>query len=227
MQTRQSIQCVTTLHYWLHLPEGYAQGGPTGSRGSWPLLIFLHGAGERGDDLERVKLHGIPRVVDEGMDLPMVAASPQCPADSWWSLELRALDALLDALLADYQIDPRRIYLTGLSMGGFGTWSWALRRPSVFAALAPICGGLDGPPSAVRMVERLKDVPIWAFHGARDPVVPLEAQTRPVEELRRLGGPARLTVYPEAEHDSWTVTYGNPELYAWMLAQSRPGAQPG
>ena len=132
-------------------------------------------------------------------------------------METDALSALLDDIVARYRVDTRRLYLTGLSMGGFATWHLATKQPQRFAALAPICGGFHGPSRAVCV---LRDVPIWAFHGAKDPVVPIEAQRLLVEALQECDGNVRFTEYPEAEHDSWTETYENPDLYAWLLEQS-------
>lgn len=208
-------QVVKTLRlkYLLFLPQEYASH----SDKQWPLILFLHGAGERGDDLNMIKKHGIPKVVEERPDLPFITVSPQCPEESWWTEQTEALSALLDEIVNDYPVDRTRIYLTGLSMGGYGTWSLALREPERFAAIAPICGGLFGPAG---VVSALKEMPIWAFHGAKDPVVPIEQQERLVRVLQECGGNIRFTVYPEAEHDSWTETYNNPALYEWFLEHS-------
>jgi len=218
-QIERSIEVTTRLNYLLSVPQEYGGSGQKApSEGGWPLIIFLHGAGERGDDLARVKKHGIARRLEEGMILDAIVASPQCPTDSWWTNELIALNALLDHLLAAYAVDASRIYLTGLSMGGFGTWTWALSRLNTFAALAPICGGLAMPTP---FVTQLTTTPIWAFHGAKDPVVPLASQSDLVEALQAADANIRFTVYPEAEHDSWTVTYEDPRFYEWLFAQSR------
>jgi predicted peptidase len=200
------------LDYLISLPAGYNE-----ESGRWPLILFLHGAGERGDDINRVRVHGIPRVVDRGDDLPFITVSPQCPPGTLWAAQLDALDALLHEIAATCAVDQTRIYLTGLSMGGNGTWHLAAAYPRRFAAIAPVCGWGDffaGFPDRVSM---LKDVPTWAFHGARDTVVPLSGSQVLVDRLQESGGDVRLTVYPEAGHDSWTETYDNPELYAWFL----------
>ena len=199
--------------YLLHLPKGYERG-----RKRWPLLLFLHGAGERGADLERVKKHGIARVVEEGMKLPFIAVSPQCPADSWWTEQTQVLLALLDELIVRYRVDTRRIYLTGLSMGGFGTWMLGTSAPERFAALAPVCGGGSRLHGFPQRIADMVNTPVWAFHGAKDPVVPLSESQVLVDALRAAGGNVQFTVYPEADHDSWTETYANPALYAWFLS---------
>ena len=127
-------------------------------------------------------------------------------------------------MVAKHNVDPKRIYLTGLSMGGFGTWSLGLSNPDRFAAIAPICGGGD----IIRILltdpkkqNALKTLPVWAFHGGKDPVVPLAESERMVNALKNIGNDAKLTVYPEAGHDSWTETYNNNELYDWFLAHER------
>jgi len=218
-QIEMCVEVTSRLNYLLALPKGYEDNKKRApSDDGWPLVIFLHGAGERGDDLDQVKKHGIAKRLEEGLQIDAIVASPQCPADSWWTIELGALNGLLDHLLAGYRIDASRIYLTGLSMGGFGTWTWGLARQDTFAALAPICGGLAMPTP---FVTQLATIPIWAFHGAKDPVVPLRSQSELVEALQAADGNIRFTVYPEAEHDSWTVTYEDPRFYEWLFAQSR------
>jgi predicted peptidase len=198
------------LHYLLALPPGY----DLDAERRWPLMLFLHGAGERGDDIGLVRGYGIPKAIDDGFEIPAIAVSPQCPAGERWSASLLA--ALLDAVEAELRVGPDRIYLTGLSMGGFGAWALALAQPHRFAALVPVCGGGDA-----RAVGVLRHLPVWAFHGARDDVVPLLRSEEMVEALQRAGGDVRFTVYPNAGHDSWTAAYAEPELYRWLFAQRR------
>ena len=200
------------LNYLLYLPKGYGENPDE----KWPLILFLHGSGERGDNLELVKKYGIAKVVEERDDFPFIAVSPQCQADGWWSHKVEALNALLDEMLAIYSVDPARVYLTGLSMGGYGAWHLAALYPQRFAAVVPICGG--GTAAEARS---LKDIPVWVFHGAKDSRVPLSESEKMVTALKGVGGNVRFTVYPEADHDSWTLTYDNPELYEWLLQQRR------
>jgi len=202
------VKVPTTFNYLLYLPKDHDK------QDKWPLLIFLHGAGERGDDLAKVKVHGPPKLIEQGKDYPFVVISPQCPKDRWW--QPTELLALVDAAAAKYKIDPDRIYLTGLSMGGFGTWGLAALAPERFAAIMPICGGGETLSAA-----RLAKLPVWAFHGAQDKVVPLKRSEDMVEALKKVGGDVKLTVYPEAGHDSWTETYNNPEVYTWLLSHQR------
>ena len=212
-----------SLRYLLGLPKGYDRAPSK----RWPLVLFLHGAGERGDDLTLVRKHGLPRVAEERRvpgfeDLPFIAVSPQCPADSWWTRETLALSALLDEIETHYRVDPDRIYVTGLSMGGFGTFALAAAEPLRFAAIVPICGG--GSRTDAR---RIAHIPIWVFHGAKDSTVPLRSSAEMVEALGHFGASPRFTVYPDATHDSWTQTYDNPDLYRWLLSNSRPPSPRG
>lgn len=206
---------VLRLEYLLTLPEGYESDPEK----KWPLLVFLHGAGERGNDLAKVAVHGPPKLAAAGRKFPFVLVSPQCPADEWWTEQ--PVLALIDELEETYRLDSSRLYLTGLSMGGYGTWHFATLAANRFAAVAPICGG--GVPYKMRWIPHL---PVWAFHGAKDSVVPLDESSRLVEALKKHGNErAKLTVYPEAAHDSWTEAYANPELYEWFLSHSL-AAQP-
>jgi predicted peptidase len=203
----KTITKTVRCQYLLFLPESYGQ-----KKQRWPLILFLHGAGERGDDLNLVKKHGPPKIVEQRKDFPFIIVSPQCPAGDWWTDKNEVLINLLDDVVARCDVDQGRIYLTGISMGGFGTWALASAYPDRFAAIAPICGG-----GKVFMADKLKDVPIWAFHGAKDPLVPLKESEDMVNAIKARGGDAKLTVYPDAGHDSWTETYNNQQLYDWFL----------
>jgi len=207
------------LKYLLYLPSGYKQS----DNKKWPLMLFLHGAGERGSDVQRVAVHGPLGLVKQGTNFPFIIVAPQCPASQIWQND--PLLQLLDRMEKDYRVDTKRIYLTGLSMGGYGTWKLGLTHPERFAAIVPICGGCNmlevilGPRDKA---EAVKSLPVWAFHGAKDDVVPLSESQRVVDGLKRGGvKEVKLTVYPEANHNSWTETYNNPELYEWLLKQSR------
>lgn len=180
-----------------------------------PLLIFLHGAGERGDDLEKVKVHGPPKMAAQGNDIPAIVISPLCPDGEFWRTP--RLEALLAEVTSKYKIDRSRIYLTGLSMGGYGTVAWAYAHPEHFAALVPICGGrLEEGKSA-----GIKDIPLWAFHGDQDQVVPIAETDTYIQALKDAGGSPKYTIYPDVGHNSWTDTYDNKELWDWMFAQKR------
>jgi predicted peptidase len=202
------ILVTAKLDYLLFLPQGYDK-----SRQRWPLMLFLHGAGESGTNVAKVKIHGPPKIVESKPDFPFILVSPQSPGRGWNS---DALNALLDDVIRKYRVDKHRIYLTGLSMGGYGTWSLAAAHPERFAAIVPICGG--GNPADAR---RLAALPIWVFHGAKDPTVPVQRSREMVEAIKAVGGNVKYTEYPEAQHDCWTETYDNAELYQWLLAHKR------
>jgi predicted peptidase len=200
------------LRYLVHLPDDYdADPGRL-----WPVVLFLHGAGERGTDLDLAAVHGPPRLADAGHDFPFILVTPQCGESSQWVAELSTLSGLVDEVVSTHRVDPTRISVTGLSMGGFGTWSLAVRYPDRFAAIAPICGGL-GMQSAAP----IRHLPVWAFHGDADDVVPISASEEIITELRSLDADVRFTRYAGVGHDSWTETYDNPELYDWLLSRRR------
>ena len=177
-------------------------------------MLFLHGAGERGENLQQVKKHGpFSKLKELKSDCILVA--PQCPKGEGW--EPIALAKLLDEVESKYAIDPSRVYVTGLSMGGYGTWALAGLQPERFAVIAPICGG-GNPADAAK----LSKVPIWAFHGDADKAVLLEKGQAMVDAVKAAGGTPRFTIYPGVGHDSWTQTYNDPEFYSWLFAQKRP-----
>jgi len=207
-----------SVGYLLFLPKAYEQT----NHQRWPLILFLHGAGERGTDVWKVATHGPPKYVRAHPEFPFILVSPQCPDGQVWSREV--LLALLDEITKQYRVDATRIYVTGLSMGGYGTWDLGFSHPEKFAAIVPICGGADYITMllAREKSKALQALAVWAFHGAKDPVVPLSESQRVVDFLKK-GGAAevKFTVYPDAQHDSWTQTYDNPELYQWLLAHRR------
>jgi predicted peptidase len=225
-QTAQhfSITQTRTLSadYLLFLPADYE----TNSGKHWPLIFFLHGAGERGSDVWMVAKHGPPKVDTQMTNFPFIVVSPQCPEGKIWSNDL--LLALLDEVEQEYNVDLHRVYLTGLSMGGYGTWSLGLSYPERFAAMAPLCGGGEYITPYLTAVaggprkDALLSLPIWAFHGGKDPVVPTDESRRMVGIMKKLGdNDVKLTIYPEAQHDCWTQTYANSEIFDWFLQHSR------
>ncbi len=223
MQEPKTFACKETrdykVNYLLYLPKGY--GETPGQR--WPMIFFLHGAGERGTNIWKVAVHGPPKQATNMTDFPFIVVSPQCPEGQIWSSDV--LSRLLDDVTQRYAVDTNRVYLTGLSMGGYGTWNLGLAEPERFAAMAPICGG--GQFISVLIASRsktaaLKSMGIWAFHGAKDSVVPLSESQRMVDALKRAGmNHVKFTIYPEADHNSWTETYQNPDFYKWLLEHKR------
>jgi predicted peptidase len=211
VETEPGDRSVVKCLVWL--PQDYA-----GTTKQWPLVLFLHGAGECGNDLDAVKKHGLPKVLEGGRQFPFIVVAPQARGHGW---NPEVLIRLLDQLVAHYAGDQERVYVTGLSMGGYGTWALVAAYPDRFAAAVPICGG--GDP---RWAGRLKGLPIWGFHGARDDTVPLSESEKMVRALEAVGGNVQLTVYPDAGHDSWTQAYSDPRLYEWLLRQRRQPMQP-
>ena len=202
------------LDYLLYLPADYNKD----AKKKWPLMLFLHGSGERGTDVNKVKLHGPPKIVEAEPDSKLartfIVVSPQCPDNVWWKAV--ELSALLDDVQAKLRVDADHVYLTGLSMGGFGTWDLAALHPDRFAAIAPMCGGSD--PA---VADRLKNIPIWIFHGDADTSVPVKRSDDMFAALQKVGADVKFTKYPGVGHDCWTRSYANPELYDWMLSHKR------
>ena len=220
-QSSHSFEGVVTkkvgYRYLQFLPDSY----DADTSKVWPLILFLHGAGERGDDLQKVKVHGPPKMVESRPDFPFIVISPQCPIGVVWDAD--ALLAMLDEVTHRLRVDEKRIYITGLSMGGYGTWNLIGKAPERFAAAAPVCGGGNTRDFLLpKSKEALQTLPIWVFHGGKDEVVKPDESQRLVDLIQnRVKGDVQFTIYPEAGHDSWTVTYNNPKLYDWFLSHSR------
>lgn len=200
--------------YSLYVPKDYA---PT-SKKKWPLIIFLHGSGERGEDLDVLTRNGPPKMIAAGHAFPALVASPQAPDHDTW--DPHSVKGLVDALKREYHIDEDRIYITGISMGGYGVWDTIMAFPHTFAAAVPICGS-----AGVKFVaaERIKHVPVWIFHGADDTVVPATNSQRIYDALVEAGGTPKLTIYAGVGHDAWTRTYEDQDLWEWLFAQKRGG----
>lgn len=198
-----------SLPYLTYLPPDYD------GKKEFPLLVFLHGAGERGDDLSLVARHGPFKHAAAGEDSPFVMVGPQCPQGRYWGNYLETLNDFLDEILETYRIDRNRVYLTGLSMGGTGTWHWLLANPERFAAAAPVCG-----TGVCWFAEKVVHTPLWVFHGALDDVVPVEESLNMVRRIRQQGGQPKLTVYPDVGHGAWEYAYSR-ELTDWLAAQHR------
>lgn len=206
------------VRYWLYLPHDYAEQA---LRGGAPLFLFLHGAGERGDaaiegDINKVKVHGPPKLLDDAAfqkRWPCVMVAPQCQNGFGWSPA--QLHLLLDAMEKEFVIDKNRVYVSGISMGGFGSWMCLQHAPERFAAAAPICGG-----AKPEWGESLVNVSIWTFHGDADFVVPIGGTQKIVDAIRAAGGRRVVfTNYHGVGHDAWTQTYNNQLFYDWLWSQ--------
>ncbi len=214
------------LPYRLLKPEAYDASK------KYPLVLFLHGAGERGTDNEKQLIHGVGDFAraESRKKYPCFLAAPQCPTGKGWSDFLanrkslanepsepgRLALELVAALQKEFSIDPDRLYITGLSMGGYGTWDLISRHPKLFAAAVPVCGGGD-----VKQAGKIAKMPIWVFHGALDPVVKPERSREMVEALQKAGGHPGYTEYPDVQHNSWVNTYQDPVMMAWLFAQKK------
>jgi predicted peptidase len=218
IRTVDNIAKTVEVNYLLYLPGDYGKD----NRRKWPLIVFLHGSGERGSDLELLKRQPLPKVLEHQTDFPFIVVSPQLPLEMGnWSGLIEPMKVLVNQIQAAYAVDTQRVYLTGLSMGGFGTWEFALRYPRRFAAIVPIAGGYKFQSNAIpENICDLKDLPVWVFHGARDAnVLPRQSEDM-VEALKACGGEVKFTLYPDADHPaSWERAYGDPGLYKWLLEQ--------
>jgi predicted peptidase len=219
-----------TLPYRLLKPDGYDP------QKRYPLVLFLHGAGERGDDNTAQLKHGVAEFTREDVrrKYPCFLAAPQCPRRSSWapisrlgdphayhqadrpSEPLRLALELVESVQKEFSVDEQRLYITGLSMGGFGTWDAITRHPDRFAAAVPVCGGGD-----LDRADRIARLPIWVFHGAKGPVVKPAYSLGMVTALMKAGGAPGFTQYPEVAHDSWVPAYREPRRYEWLFAQRR------
>ena len=197
------------LQYALYLPNDYPDTGKM-----HPLVLFLHGAGERGDNLDLVKRQGIPKLIDDGNSFPFITIAPQCPGEGYWDRPeyVRSLISLIKEIMKTYDVDKTRIYGTGLSMGGFGTLAIAIKDPGLFAAIIIVCGGAD-----LKKIGRINQLPIWLFHGDEDSVIPVENSLSIYDSLKPINKHVFLTIYKGVGHDSWTETYENEAVYEWLL----------
>jgi predicted peptidase len=233
-QARVTKVGATEHHFRVFAPTGWSK------KKKWPVILFLHGAGERGDDnLAQTRVGIAPAIIRQQTSFPFVVVLPQCPKDRWWTepeMQALALKALDDAA-KEFNGDPRRIYLTGLSMGGYGSWVIAANNPKKFAAIAVVCGGVRPPPGlnlpeTVRPPEPSNDpygavaskigkTPVWVFHGSADPLVPVTESRKMVEALKAIGGNVRYNEYDGVGHNSWDKAYAEPELFPWLLSQRK------
>ena len=210
-------------NYLLFLPAAYGNDPSQ----KWPLIIFLHGSGTRGNNIDNLMYEALPQILGFTPDFPFIVLSPQLTNDSeedYWTREkvVASLFALLEEVQEKYSVDPERIYLTGVSIGGNGVWEIGLSYPDRFAALVPVMG-FYGDTASVEVPDNicdLKEVPIWAFHGVKDHIVPLWVEEDLVNALKACGGNAQMTVYPDGDHDISGQAYENQDLYTWLLSQS-------
>lgn len=209
---KQEVSVSQTLEYYLYFPPEY-EGAETKK---FPLLLFLHGGGESGGDLEMIRKNGPPKLLAEGNDFPFLILAPQNPhKKQWW--DVRAVMALLDNIVSEYQVDTDRLYLTGLSRGGSASWEIATQYPDTFAAMAVVCG--MAPVPYAHWLN--KSMPVWVFHGTDDPVIPFSESEDMVLKLKEMGYDVRFTAYEGVGHNSWEKAYLEEGLYEWFLKYSK------
>jgi predicted peptidase len=209
--SKQTAQQFEKTDYLLYLPEGYSK-----DEKRWPLILYLHGKSLRGTDLEMLKSYGLAALLEKDLAIPFVVVSPQCPDDRYWMTEDETLNRLVDHVVSTYSIDPVRIYVTGHSMGGRGTWLLAYKHPEKFAAIVP----MSDAPLDNAWARRLAKVPAWVFHGTKDDLGPFERTKEFVEALKKLGAEVKFTPLPERDHYILD-TYENREIYDWLLQHKR------
>ena len=205
---------IDSMGYMINLPDGYDE------KNKYPMIVALHGAGERGSDVSLVLVHGVMKYVAAGLKLDAIVVAPQCPSDFTWNLLTVELKELIDSVVAEYAVDTDRICLTGLSMGGYGTWEMGICYPGFFAALAPVCGG--GMAWRAGLIGK---TPVWAFHGDADNVVVPENSYMMVKSLKSRGGNVKLTVFNGVGHNSWEPAYEDTKVIEWLLSQKRGEAE--
>ena len=205
---KKEIKTTIDVRYVLKLPEN--------QKAKFPLMVFLHGSGERGTDLEKVKNHS-PFTYQNLLKTDVAILAPQCPENTWWDSD--EIYELIQSIAKTYNVDKSRIYLTGLSMGGWGTWKLATEHPELFAAVAPVCGVTD--TEIYKNVEVLKNTPVHIFHGALDDIVSPNMSLDIYQKLKKVNPNCNLTIFPNDNHNSWDSTYSDPKFYEWLFAHER------
>lgn len=194
------------MQYIVRYPNGYEEGK------KYPVIIVLHGAGSRGEDINILNENPYFVLTEKYEDFPFISVAPQCSENTWFDM-FESLKSFAYKIACEDFTDKERIYLMGPSMGGYATWQLAMSLPELFAAIIPICGG-----GMYWNAPRLVNVPVWAFHGEKDPTVKCEESVKMVDSVNLSGGKAKLTIYPENQHDAWSDTYNNSEVFKWLLS---------
>ncbi len=201
------------IKYVTRFPDRYKVGQ------KYPVIIFLHGAGTRGRNIDLLVNAPYFKIINKHSDFPFITIAPQCSENTWFDM-FEQLKRFVCKIALEEFTDKERIYVMGASMGGYATWQIAMSLPNLFAAIVPICGG-----GMYWNASRLANVPVWAFHGAKDPVVKSDESVKMVEAVNRYGGNAKLTIYPENQHDAWSDTYNNYEVFEWMLSNTNTNSE--
>lgn len=207
---KNEIKTLGELKYMIRYPKGYQEGK------QYPVILMLHGAGGRGGEIEMViKDNPFFKITEEKFpEFPFITVAPHCTLNTWFD-HFETLERLVRWVYEQKFTDPDRIYGMGVSMGGYGLWQLAMSMPKFFAAIVPICGG-----GMYWNAARLVNVPVWAHHGEIDHVVKVEESIKMIEAIKKYGGETKLTIYPGIDHNSWTPTFENPQVFEWLLAHT-------
>ena len=210
IEAEEQTVVIENLRYYLYFPKEYEEQPDA----TFPLLLFLHGGGESGQELEALKSNGPPKLLAEGKQFPFLVLAPQHPhPKKWWNI--RSVMDLLETVIEENRVDPQRIYLSGLSRGGSAAWEMVVQYPDTFAAMMVVCGMTPVPYA--HWIS--KEMPIWVFHGALDKVIPIEHSEKMVAKLKAMGYPVIFTRYEDVAHNAWERAYTNDEVYAWFMQQ--------
>ena len=214
------------IGYLLYLPFNYYKS----KKSRYPLIIYIHGTGSQGTNLLLLKRDTLPKLVEQKKDFPFIVISPQYELSKDYSvdngLSIESFKEFYNCIIKKYKVDINRVYLTGASFGGYMTWNIAINYPDKFAAIVPVCGfgvveNLYKYAHLPKNLINIKNLPIWVFHGAKDSEVPIKQSEIIVNELKKIGNDVKFTIYPDLDHDCWTVTYHNEELYKWFLKNKK------
>lgn len=201
------------IKYLIRYPNNYKEGD------KYPVIMFFHGAGSRGNDINVLRNNPYFQITDKYEDFPFITVAPLCSANTWFDMFTDLENLVINEACAEFA-DRRKIYAMGASMGGYAVWQMAMSLPDVFAAVVPICGG-----GMYWNAGRMVNVPVWAFHGQKDSTVFVEESQKMTEAVKNSGGNSKLTVYPNNNHDAWSDTYANKEVFKWLLEQENTNLQ--
>ena len=206
------INSKETLKYRISFPKNFDKK----KNQLWPIIIYLHGAGERGSNLGKLDNYGLFPYIKSVENFPFVVFAPLCPENEVWDFQYKNIMSCLDHISDDYKIDSKKVYLTGMSMGGQATWNFAIYEPTKYAAIAPVCGCIASPNTCLK----LNKTPIWTFHGKKDESIPFSESERLVNILKPINKELNFTIYENNGHEVCSLAYENTELYKWLLDKS-------
>ncbi len=213
----EEVKIYLECNFITYLPKTYCKDHSY----KWPVILALHGMDERGDNLEKLSSNGLPKLIEDGLDLPFIVVCPQCPSNTVWTMEINNLKALLDRINHLYNTDEDRIYLTGYSLGGYGAWHLAEACPEKFAAMLPIASGANPINGFPERIKNIGQLPVWAFHGELDEIVEIKEAEVLIDVLKKQNENVKLTAYNNCGHESWERTYRDMSIYDWFLTKKK------